>query len=178
MKNLGLLLQCLSLSLSLSFACSHSHTHTHMPYTCTGSLMLWFWQCSESSFLSQPSCFKGHPPIHSQVKPKWVIYKCYFCCWRPLPYATAGSTVDITVHLEQANELSVPSPPTSVASHKAQPPQPSPSKAPPTSAVSGSKIVSTTPPHSSHSARRNLTRSFEEASLNTPSSKTTAGEDC
>lgn len=174
MKNLGLLPQ----SLSLSFSLALTHTHTHIPYTCTGSLMLWFWQCSESSFLSQPSCFEGHPPIHSQVKSKWVIYKCYFCCWRPLPYATAGSTVDITVHLEQANELSVPSPPTSVASHKAQPPQPSPSKAPPTSAVSGSKIISTTPPHSSHSARRNLTRSFEEASLNTPSSKTTAGEDC
>ena len=175
MKDLGLFT---AMSFSLSLFRLLSLTHTHIPYTCTGSLMLWFWQCSESSFLSQPSCFEGHPPIHSQVKPKWVIYKCYFCCWRPLPYATAGSTVDITVHLERANELSVPTPPTSVASHKAQSPQPSPSKAPPTSAASGSKIISTTPPHSSRSARRNLTRSFEEASLNTPSSKTTAGEHC
>ena len=85
---------------------------------------------------------------------------------------TDDATVDIKVHLEQANELSVPTPPTSGTSQRVHSPQPSPSKAPPTSAASGSKVAAT-PPHSSRSARRNLTRSFEEASLNTPSSKTT-----
>ena len=89
----------------------------------------------------------------------------------------AGATVDITVHIEQASEVSVPTSSTSAASYKAQASQPSPSKAPPTSTASGSRVTAT-PPHSSRSARRNLTRSFEEASLNTPSSKTTSGELC
>lgn len=89
--------------------------------------------------------------------------------------SSGGATVDVTIHLEQSDKLT---PPTSAASPKALPPQSSSlSKALPTSAPSGSKVIAT-PPHSSLSARRNLTRSFEEASLNTPSSKTTTGECC
>ena len=40
----------------------------------------------------------------------------------------AGATVDITVHIEQASEVSVPTSSTSAASYKAQASQPSPSK--------------------------------------------------
>ena len=140
----------------------------------TGSLMLWLWQCSKSFFLSQHSCFKGHPPIYSQVRPEWVVntwYNATFVFDDLFHTSSDRATVDVTVHLEQSNE---PTPPTNVASHSAHPPQSSLSKAPPTSAASGSKVTAM-PPHSSHSARRNLTRSFEEVSLNTPSSKTTTG---
>ena len=84
----------------------------------------------------------------------------------------AGATVDVTVHLEQASKPSVPTSPSGGTAHKTHP---SPSKAPPTAVASGPKVTAT-PPHGSHSARRNLTRSFEEATMNTPSLKAETGK--
>ena len=82
--------------------------------------------------------------------------------------------MDVALQLEHFDELKLPTPSSQAPpTDETRPPQPS--SATGVASSSGAK-VNATPPSGSRSARRNLTRSFEEASLSTPSTKGTAGE--
>ena len=83
--------------------------------------------------------------------------------------------MDVTLQLEHFDELKLPTPSSQAPpTDETHPPQPSSATG---VASSSGANVNATPPSGSRSARRNLTRSFEEASLSTPSTKGTAGEE-
>ena len=82
--------------------------------------------------------------------------------------------MDVNLQLEHIEELELPTP--SSPALPTSEPRPSPKASATGVASSSAQKVTTTPPNSGRSARRNLTRSFEEASLNTPSSKGATGE--